>query len=75
MFLSLHFSDCSLQIFLGAGYNDGPPGMQNNWQMHNYNNFSVPQVPGEEGEPPQQVFILKIFKSLRKLTRDCMLLD
>lgn len=37
----------------GAGYGDGPPGMPNNWQMHNYNNFSVPQVPGEEGEPPQ----------------------
>ncbi|XP_059485677.1 transcription elongation regulator 1 [Neocloeon triangulifer] len=38
----------------GVGYNEGPPGMQNNWPpMNTYNNFSVPQVPGEEGEPPQ----------------------
>jgi hypothetical protein len=40
-------------VSTGSGYGDGPPGMPNNWQMHNYNNFSVPQVPGEEGEPPQ----------------------
>ncbi|CAB3367370.1 Hypothetical predicted protein [Cloeon dipterum] len=38
----------------GVGYGEGPPGIQNNWPpMHSYNNFSVPQVPGEEGEPPQ----------------------